>query len=78
MVPVSLLLTTPPISAMARRPLTSCSMVESGEDAIMAVWIDNWRCGHCTIQKTSKVPETGNVKAEEIGSGIDSNRRGYG
>jgi hypothetical protein len=37
-----------------------------------------WRCGHCTIQKTLKVPETGTVKAEEIDSEVDSNRRGYG
>jgi hypothetical protein len=37
-----------------------------------------WRCGHCTIQKTLKVPETGTVKAEEIDSEVDSNRCGHG
>src|SRR6202034_2875790 len=66
MVPVSLLLITPPISATARRPLTSGSMVES-ENGSMDRY---WRCGQCTIQKTLKVAETSTVKAEEIGSEV--------
>ena len=36
------------------------------------------RRGRRTIQKTLKVPETGTMKAEEIGSEVDSNRRGHG
>jgi hypothetical protein len=40
MVSVSLLLTTPLISATVRRSLISGSIVESGEDAIIIIWID--------------------------------------
>jgi len=53
-------------------------MVESGEDARIAVWIDTGAADTAQSRRPLKVPETGTVKAEEIDSEVDSNRRGYG